>query len=595
MRCVLAALLLCGIESRAQPFTNGGFEIISGPPIASNTSQTLNVGDTWLPGWSAGGPDGAVAVQNGSVGPAFFDLGPWQGQQWALFPNDSLGGSLSQTFATAVGAYCTIGFVGAYVYAANDPLLGVTITAADGFVLSNTTENLSFRTWTAFQLTFIATTTNTTLTFTDASSQAQGADIGVDGVTLVAEPPGWPFIITSPASQTNAAGTQATFTASAGGYPSTVQWYLGTNAVAGATNTTLTVIADVTNAGSYTAVFSNSAGTNISAAAVLTVLQIVASPVNQTATAGTAVLFNASVNLSQAAVQWYLGTYPISGATSPALVLIAGDQTAGSYTAQFTEGGGTVTSGAALLTVLNIPFTNGSFELTSGTTIPPDDDQAGNVGDTWLRGWSFGGTVNEVFVFNGPLLGLNAADGEQWVVFDSQNVPPPGVVFQTFSTTVGDAYVVTFAAVAVYYYDTAFKSLAATATASTGSLLGSTVVDPPTDWSTNQFTFTAQTVNTVLAFTDASDPNIGPSVALDDVTVVDLSSSLTAAASQPAPGSFVMRLAGQSGQSYVIQTSTNLAVWFPASTNILNAPSVNITNTLLPGANQQFWRVILAP
>jgi len=600
--CVLAvAVLLCGIQSRAQPFTNGGFEVTAGVTIAANTSMTLNPGDTWLTGWSAGGPDGTVMVQNGYVGEYFFGtldgIAPWQGQQWVIFPDDSLGGLLSQTFQTAVGGYCTVSFVTGNVYTADDPLLGVTIEASDGSVLSNNVYAPSYREWTGFQLSFLATTPTTTLAFTDASSDAEGADIGLDGVTLVAEPPGWPYIITSPESQTNAAGTQATFIAAAGGSPATVQWYLGNMPVPNGTNTTLTVIASELTAGSYTAVFSNGIGTSASQAAVLTVLQVVTSPLSQTVSAGTPVVLTASANLSQATAQWYLGPYPIIGATSPTLTVTANNQTAGNYTAQFSYGTATATSATALLTVLNIPFINGSFEATSGTSIAPGDDQVGNVGDTWLTGWNFGGTNDEIIVFNESFLGLDPADGNQWVVFDSEDSPPPGVLSQTFSTTPGQTYLVTFAAMAVYYDGAPSKSIAVTAQGSDGSILASSQVNPPAEWSTNQLTFTAQAVNTTLAFTDTSAPNYGPSVALDAVTVVaemvvGSPGILTILAYQPASGSFLVQLAGQAGQSYVMQTSTNLMVWSPVSTNVLTGSSVNITNTLIPGAARQFWRAV---
>jgi len=608
MGCVLAAaFLLCGSESRAQPFTNGGFEIITGSPIPANTGRTLNPGDTWLTGWSAGGPDGTVVVQNGDAGEYFFGtldgMAPWQGQQWVIFPNDSLGGSLSQTFSTAVGGYCTVSFVTGNVYEAEDPLLGVTVMASNGSILSNNAYGPTFRTWKGFQLSFVATTPTTTLTFADASTDAQGAYIGLDGVTLVAEPSGWPYILTSPESQTNAAGTQATFSATACGNPSTVQWYLGSNAVAGATNTTLTVMANEATAGNYTAVFSNSVGTNASPAAVLTVLQIVTSPLSQTAGAESLVTFSASATLSQATVQWYFGPYPIAGATGSTLTVAADNQIAGSYTAEFSEGSAMVTSAAALLTVLNIPFINGSFEETSGPAIASGNDQVGNVGDTWLTGWDFGGAVNEVFVCNGSSFGVNPADGNQWVVFDSEDSPPSGVLSQTFSTTIGDTYQVTFAAAAVDYdYDgTPSKSLAVSALASDGSLLAGNNVFPTADWSTNQLTFTAQTTNTTLAFTDTSVPNFGPSVALDAVTVVDVSSlpsstpALVPLASQPAAGSFIIQLAGQSGRSYIMETSTNLTAWFPVSTNALVGSIVNITNAVIAGATRQYWTAVPAP
>jgi cytochrome c peroxidase len=71
---------------------------------------------------------------------------------------------------------------------------------------------------------------------------------------------------------------------------------------------------------------------------------------------------------------------------------------------------------------------------------------------------------------------------------------------------------------------------------------------------------------------------------------VNVSSSLTALPVQRVPGSFVVQLAGSAGQSYVLQTSTNLTAWSTISTVVLTSPSVNITNRLMPGAGRQFWR-----
>jgi len=518
-----------------------------------------------------------------------------------IFPNDALGGFLSQTFQTVVGGYCTVGFDAAYVYTADNPLIGAMAEASDGTVLSNNVYTPLFWEWTNFQLSFLATTPTTTLIFSDASPDTEGADLGLDGVTLVAEPPGWPYIIISPTNQTNGAGTQVTFKATAGGYPSTVQWYLGTNAVAEGTNTKLMEIASEATAGSYTAVFSNSAGTNGTMPAVLTVLLVLTSPVSQTVSSGTQVTLTSSANIIGATNQWYFGPYPIPGAISPSLTFTANNQTAGNYSVQYGADNVLATSSTALLTVLNIPFTNGSFEvLARGQSIAPGNNEAGEVGDEWLTGWTFGTTNNEIFVFNGSFLGLEAADGEQWVVFDSQNSPPPGVLSQTFSTTLGTTYLVTFEAMAVYYENAPPKNLAATALASDGTLLAENDVEPPADWSTNQMTFTAQTVNTTLSFTDDSFPNFGPSVALDAVTVAAIAQGgvpfsptvLTTQGFQPADGTFVVQLAGQAGLSYIMQTSTNLADWIPVSTNALAGPPVNITNALLPGAAAQFWRAV---
>lgn len=153
----------------------------------------------------------------------------------------------------------------------------------------------------------------------------------------------------------------------------------------------------------------------------------------------------------------------------------------------------------------------------------------------------------------------------------------------------------TFAAAAVYDDGAPFKSLSATATASDGSLLATTNVVPAPTWSTNQLNFTATTINTTLAFTDVSTPALGPSVALDAVTVQSATNAvsaqtfnLTALGLDPGASAIVLQLSAPSGQSYILAVSTNLMNWTPVSTNTLSNTPVNITNPLIPGAVQEF-------
>ena len=600
---LLVAVVLGGNSTKAQTFTNGGFEIVTGSPIPTNTAVTLNPGDTWLTGWRATGPDGGVAVQNGldgyTIGNQVYGLTPYAGQQWLVFPNDNLGGSVSQTFSTTVGSYCTVSFATAYVYTADDPLLGVSVTDLHNTVLTNNVYVPEMRVWTNFQMSFLATTSTTTLTFTDASGDAEGADLGIDGVSMVPEPLGWPYIVTQPLSQTNGAGTKAVFTAQAGGNPSTVQWFLGTNLVPAATNTTLTVMADQTNAGSYTAVFSNRLGTNATLPALLTVLQVITSPASQTVNAGSIVTFAAVANLPKATVQWYFGPYPVNGETFSNFGVVANNQTAGIYSAQFTYGGVMVTSAPALLVVTNIPFQNGSFE---NRPVGASSDAEGDPSNQFLTGWDFGGVVNEIFVFNGGFQGLNPEDGNQWVLFDSQNSPPGGIVSQTFSTTIGDTYRVTFWTAEIYDGGNPAKSLRAAALASDGSVLASNNVVPAGTWTSNQITFVSRTLDTTVVFTDTSPPNLGPSVALDNVAVTDLNyipppntNTLSVASFNPGQGAMVLQLAGTNGQTFVIATSTNLRTWMPVSTNTTSGGIVNITNALMAGSSHQFWKAVPGP
>jgi hypothetical protein len=66
--------------------------------------------------------------------------------------------------------------------------------------------------------------------------------------------------------------------------------------------------------------------------------------------------------------------------------------------------------------------------------------------------------------------------------------------------------------------------------------------------------------------------------------------SLAVVSAKPGYGSLVLQLSGLSGQSYGIETSTNLATWLIVSTNALTYSSVNITNAVNGGSSQQYWR-----
>ena len=61
------------------------------------------------------------------------------------------------------------------------------------------------------------------------------------------------------------------------------------------------------------------------------------------------------------------------------------------------------------------------------------------------------------------------------------------------------------------------------------------------------------------------------------------------------PSQFVFQLLGDTNVSYVVQTSTDLMTWVPVSTNTLPGGVLNITNSIPPGASQQFWRAVWQP
>jgi len=90
------------------------------------------------------------------------------------------------------------------------------------------------------------------------------------------------------------------------------------------------------------------------------------------------------------------------------------------------------------------------------------------------------------------------------------------------------------------------------------------------------------------------EPNAGPTTTTFYVAAVQLivpvPTRLSPVSAKPAAGKFVMQLAGQSGQTYRIETSTNLVNWTVVSTNSLTTTTTNITNSVISGSNRQFWR-----
>jgi len=78
------------------------------------------------------------------------------------------------------------------------------------------------------------------------------------------------------------------------------------------------------------------------------------------------------------------------------------------------------------------------------------------------------------------------------------------------------------------------------------------------------------------------------SIQLDNATPP----SLAAVSSAPGSGSFVLQLSGVSGQTYWMQTSSNLLTWTSVWTNVLVSSSVNITNPVIATSSRQYWRVV---
>ncbi len=194
-----------------------------------------------------------------------------------------------------------------------------------------------------------------------------------------------PTISTQPQSQTNNAGTTATFSAAASGSaPLNYQWWKngsplsnGGN-ISGATSTTLT-LANVfaADAGNYSLTVTNSAGSTNSLNAALTVIDPVINtqPASRTNNLGTTATFNVVANgTALLSYQWKKNGVDmtnignVSGATSATLTLSSVTALdAANYTVRVSNSSSNVISTTATLTVLTAPTI--SSQPTSRTNI----------------------------------------------------------------------------------------------------------------------------------------------------------------------------------------------------------------------------------
>ena len=62
-----------------------------------------------------------------------------------------------------------------------------------------------------------------------------------------------------------------------------------------------------------------------------------------------------------------------------------------------------------------------------------------------------------------------------------------------------------------------------------------------------------------------------------------------------ASASLVLKLSALTGQTYWLETSTDLPNWTVCSTNVLALATLNFTNQVDPGCARQFWRVVGPP
>ncbi len=170
-----------------------------------------------------------------------------------------------------------------------------------------------------------------------------------------------PVFTLQPVAATRLEGVGITFKAEAAGSGVAYQWRHGGTPIAGATNSVHAITAaSAADAGDYTVVASNGGGSVTSQAARLTVVVVApvftVQPVGARRVVGTSVVLTAAVDGIGLSYQWRLGGKPVPGATNISHTIAAvALADAGDYTVVASNGGGSVTSQAAKLTVVVAP------------------------------------------------------------------------------------------------------------------------------------------------------------------------------------------------------------------------------------------------
>ena len=191
-------------------------------------------------------------------------------------------------------------------------------------------------------------------------------------------------------------------------------------------------------------------------------------------------------------------------------------------------------------------ITNGSFENTGGTFV----GDANHVdlllsGSTAIPGWTTINGVPTAWLQNGNPYGISASNGTFFLDLTGYtDFGTYGGVMQTFATTAGTSYVVTFDL--GYGGDSgAFGGpvkVTASAAGTSATFTSASGTPNPAVWDTETFTFMATSATTTLDLVGLSTAG-GEYIGLDNVSVAE---SGVGAPSVPEPGTLALVLTGMS-------------------------------------------------
>ena len=288
-----------------------------------------------------------------------------------------------------------------------------------------------------------------------------------------------PTITTQPATQSVITGGNVTFSvvATTGGGTLAYQWSKGGVAIAGATSASYTITGATSgSAGTYTVTVSNAAGSVTSSGAVLTITSVVTAPTITTQPATQTANQGASVTLSVVAnngggtltYQWSKGGVAIGGATSSSYTLASVTSAdAASYTVVVSNSAGSVTSSAAVLTVISVPTITtqpATQTITVGANVTFSvvaTTGGGTLTYQWSKGGvAIGGATSSSYTITSAVLGsagtytvtvsnsAGSVTSSGAVLTVNAGVTAPTITTQPATQTVNPAANVTFSVVA---------------------------------------------------------------------------------------------------------------------------------------------------
>jgi arabinogalactan endo-1,4-beta-galactosidase len=324
---------------------------------------------------------------------------------------------------------------------------------------------------------------------------------------------------------------------------------------------------------------------------------VLSQPTNATTLAGGNVAFNATViGANPLAYQWQqngknLANGPgISGANTTNLSLTGvTSNSTNNYTLVITNVYGSVTSSVAILTVLvpttiTTPLTNETVECGSNVMFAIDASGTPPLNFQWsVDGITISGATNSILLLTNVSLPSHTvsvvvsnlyASATNNAILTVQDTTPPVITLMG-----GNPF---YLNLGIPFTDPG--AIASDACAGSVPVVSSGTVN-----------INVIGTNT-LAYT-ADDGNGNTNTVVRAVIVSDPTPVIGGVVANPG-GSFTLNLAGAPGNTYILQTTTNLllADWQPIATNTLDSSGIwQFTDLNAVNFQQQFYRLMLAP